>query len=434
MNKTEQKNKMIIADGYSFDLDDYKTGLNNNVLVVGTSGSGKSRSIVSPNIIQATGSYIISDPKGKLYKDYSGYLRQNGYRVVCLDFVDLLKSDHYNPFDYIDSEDDVVKFAHVITEITGSKTRNMDDFWNASQELLLQAIIGIIWENEKNGFIDNIYIELEELRGLGLKKNMTFAMELIRGIGVEKLGTTDGIFDVYESKYPDSFAVKKFKEFKSATGKTMHSIMITVFSSLSKFESKGIEKMMRCDDINILSAADEKTAIFVRVSDTDRTYDGIANLFYSQALQTLCNYADKCPDGRLFLNVRFILDDFATNCVIDNFPQIIAMIRSRGISATVMIQDETQLQTCYGAFGKSIANNCDTYVYLGGNDPDQARLVSLRCGVPMEDILHMKLGECWIVRRGENPVKRSIFNLEEFEQLMEVKRDEVERMERDYYE
>lgn len=347
-----QKGDLILADGKYYDMDCYRTKLNNNVLVVGTSGSGKTRSIVSPNIMQATGSYIISDPKGNLYGKYKAYLEERGYEVKKLDFTDPGHSIHYNFFSYIRDELDVMKLASIM--IDDIKDVQNDAFWTDSSRLLMQAMIGYIME-----CLDEDGQNLKEL----LKLISRFQIDENRS-GNDTLG--DLMFHQLDRENPDSYAVRQYKKFRIATGKTLKSILITVESQMGLFDTRELREMLSYDETNIQDIGKKKTALFVVVSDMDRSFDKLANIFFTQAMAELCRVADQeCEDQRLPLPVRFILDDFATNCKIEQFPRMISSIRSRGISTMLMIQSESQLRTSYATDDKTIISNCDTYVYLG---------------------------------------------------------------------
>lgn len=212
---------------------------------------------------------------------------------------------------------------------------------------------------------------------------------------------------------PDSHAVNLYTKFRVAADRTLRSILISVNARLGLFDVPELNQMTACDDIDIASIGQNKTALFVIVSDTDRSLDGLVNVFFTQAMNELCTYADKeCEYNTLPVPVQFILDDFATNCKIEDFPRMIASIRSRGISTMLMIQAESHLTECYGNDGRTIVGNCDNYVYMGGNDIETAKLVAERCDMPLKKILNMPVGTCWIFRRGQEPVNARNLDLD----------------------
>ena len=397
-----EANTMILGQDQYYSLDSYKTKLNNNVLVVGTSGSGKTRSIVTPNLLQATGSYVLSDPKGNLYKKYKGYLEEQGYVVKKLDFTDPEDSAHYNFFRYINSTQDIVKIARMlIYQRKGGG--HIDPFWDEASQLLVQAVIAYLRErwgpNEQNLHRLLQLINLCQTEG-SLEEIKTPLDRMMKELGREN---------------PDSYALSMYTKFRVAANRTLRSILISVNSRLGHFDTPELNKMTYSDDIDIASIGKKKTALFVVVSDTDRSMDGLVNIFFTQAMNELCRYADKeCENSCLPIPVRFILDDFATNCKIEEFPRMIASIRSRGISTMLMIQAESQLTESYGYDGKTIIGNCDTYVYLGGNDVETARAVAARCDLPEKKILNMPVETNWIFRRGQAPVYGHNFELEPF--------------------
>lgn len=410
-----RENDLIVAKEQYYSMDSYETQLNNNVLVVGTSGSGKTRSIVSPNILQAYGSYVISDPKGNLYQKYRGYLKKKGYEVQKVDFVNPICSAGYNFFRYIRNKQDILKIAHMLTyNQTSRNGLNKDPFWDQATELLLSSLIGYLWQF-----------------GTTDQQNLENVLKLVSLCDIkEEYGSItnplDSMMNAAEERLPNCFAVKQYKRFRQAASKTLKSILITTSAKLSKFDYPEMNRMLKKDEINFSSLGKSKKAVFVVVSDTDRSMDDLVNLFFSQAMNELCSYADKyCDNQRLPVDVRFILDDFATNCCIDEFPRMISSIRSRGISTMLMIQAESQLANCYGYDGKTIIANCDTYVYMGGNDLETAQAVAARCDVPVKKILYMPVGTNWIFRRGQMPVNGVNFELDNYS--MEKKKSDMER-------
>lgn len=397
------RNDMILAQDRYYSLNCYETRVNNNVLVVGTSGSGKTRSIVTPNILQATGSYVISDPKGNLYSKYRNYLRNRGYVVKKLDFTNPKRSAHYNFFNYIRSNMDIVKLAHMLI-YQRKNNSHADPFWDEAGQLLLQSLIAYLKEACD-----------EEDRTL---HSINRLLNAFQASGDAELAETplDRMIMGYEKEHPDSYAIETYKKFRIAADKTLRSILITTNARVGLWDTPEITEMTSSDDIEIENIGRRKTAIFVVVSDTDRSMDGLVNIFLTQTMNELCRVADReCKNNCLPVPVRFILDDFATNCKIEEFPRMIASIRSRGISTMLMIQAESQLTENYGYDGKTIIGNCDNYVYLGGNDIETAKAVAERCDMPVKKILNMPVGTNWIFRRGQSPVNGINFDPDTFE-------------------
>ena len=409
-----EDNTMILGQGQYYSLDSYKTQVNNNVLVVGTSGSGKTRSIVTPNLLQATGSYVVSDPKGNLYNKYKSYLEDKGYVVKKLDFTNPTDSAHYNFFQYIHNTQDIVKAAHML--IYQRKDYNpREPIWDEASQILVQFAIAYLRET--------LNYEQQNLHGV---------FELIglcQVIGDMENNKTplDSLMETYGRRNPHSYAFNMYKKFRVAASRTLRSILVTANARLGAFDTPELNEMTAYDDIDITSIGEQKTALFVVVSDTDRSMDRLANIFFTQAMNELCLYADKeCKDNRLPVPVRFILDDFATNCKIEEFPRMIASIRSRGISTMLMIQAESQLMESYAHDGKTIIGNCDTYVYLGGNDVETAKAVAERCDMPVKKVLNMPIGMNWIFRRGQAPVCGHNFDLDAFLEEKNLAAEEAE--------
>ncbi len=399
----QEQSNMILGKDRVYSLDTYSTKRNNNVMVVGASGAGKTRGIVSPNLMEATGSYIVSDPKGSLYGKYKGYLEERGYVVKKLDFTDPINSVHYNFLSYIREPKDIIKAAHMLAY---EENTTQDPFWDHSAAMLLSSLIAYTIEN----------LNASERNFRSIEKLLQSAKRGAYTSDDDSL--LDRLMDGHASRFPDSWAVRQYKNVAVAPERTFNSILITLTSKIRNFNSQELTEMMSRDDVNIPSIGKKKTALFVVVSDTDRSMDNLANLFFTQAMNELCRYADKeCKDYKLPVPVRFILDDFATNCRIDEFPRMVASIRSRGISAMLMIQAESQLMDSYGQDGRTIIGNCDTYVYMGGTDVETAKAVAERCDVPVKKILNMPVGTNVIFRRGEEPIWGKILDLDDYEEV-----------------
>lgn len=389
----------ILPNGELFDLDNLKTGLNNNMAILGASGAGKTRSVVIPNLLSAYGSYIVADPKGNLHKKYSEHMKRYGYKVIHLDFIHPDRSDRYNPLNYIRTTDDAMKLASQIVSLSyGGRSATNDPFWEKASELLVSSLIGYFMEGGKD--IDR------SLHGI------SFLLARIDP-NVYENGDTCEIDKIFESHSHDyyfrngeeSWAYAQYKKFISTAPRTFGCVIITLQSMIGAFDSLGMREMTSGDaELDLKAIGKEKTVVFLSISDTDRSKDTIANIFYSQTMNELCNYADEeCENSRLPVPVRFILDDFGTNCRIHSFENMISNIRSRGISAVLILQSESQLKKGYDESSHTILDNCDTIAYMGGNDVETARMIAERSNKPLHKILEMPLATNWVFRRGSSP-------------------------------
>ncbi len=400
--------RLRIADGISYSLDDMTTKLNNNVLVVGGSGTGKTRTIVTPNLHEAVGSYIISDPKGNLSKRYGNYLRKKGYTIQTVDFTHPEKSAHYNPLSNIRTTQDILKISSVIVNEQASVGTKADPYWDSMSIMLVSAIIAYMLESD--------------YQPCNFSSIMKLVREGERDDDESKKSELSARFKKHKLlRNPSSWACAQFESVNQAPQKTYDCIRSSLSAKFANFDTEELQIMMSGNDFDFSSVGRKKTALFVTVSDTDRTMDGLVNIFFTQAMQSLCDYADnQCYDNRLPVPVRFILDDFATNCRIDEFPRMISSIRSRGISVMLMIQSEAQLTQGYGYDDSTIISNCDTYVYLGGNDVSTAQSISVRCNKPLGHVLNMPVGSCWVFRRGSQPVYAKLNDVKECISEMEL--------------
>ena len=391
---------IVLPDGSMFSSDGYVTRTNNNIIVLGTSGGGKTRSMVIPNILSATESMIISDPKGSLYEYYGDYLRSYGYRVVRLDLIDPEESCGYNPLDYVQTSDEIMCLTHQICFADGPSL-SIDPFWDRSTELLLSALIGYLVEQRETYMIYPSEVNIHEVITL-LDKIDAAKME------EEQTCELDREFIVHSEQYSslahqESWAYRQWIKFRHVADKTLNCVLMTANAMLARIDTTGIRKMMRKDNVKLYNIGSELTAIFVEISDTDRSKDLLANVFYSQAMSELCKSADSQPDHRLSVPVRFILDDFGTTSNIAGFENMISNIRSRCISAMIVIQSLSQLERRYCESSHTIIDNCDTLLYMGGNDVDTAEYIAKRCNKSLGTILSMPVGRHWQFRRGQKP-------------------------------
>lgn len=388
LNELNTANERILAEGRTVSNDSFRTGLNNNDLIIGPSGGGKTTGYVIPNINQHYGSYIVADTKGNLCRKLERSLRQAGYRVNTLDLVDLERSCRYNPLDFITrngksySELDVTRLAAILSPVQ-IKT---DPFWELTAQTVLAALIAFTLETMPRQEQDLITVN-----------------KLSKLMNSPNFGK---LFTKLEIQNPDSFAVKKFQSFKEVihVDKTWGCIEQFVSKALSIFDLKAFKKMFRGNQrkVNFESIASEPNVLFINISDTERSLDPMTNIFYSQMFQQLCQIADKSPDSRLKVPVQVILDDFATNAYIPHFDKLISVVRSRNISACPVIQSLSQLETLYGvSASKTIINNCDHILYLGGSDVETADFISSHTDKSRETVMYMPLDKAYLIERGK---------------------------------
>ena len=395
----KKKNMRVMAKGLYMSNDTRVTGLNNNDLIIGPSGAGKTTGYVKPNLLLGGGSIIVADTKGALLQEVGPEMARRGYRVLHLDFSDLAESSlGYAPLDSIRrgedgrySQQDVMTIAKALCPIEDFK----QPFWDHAAAMLLASIIGTVLEYysrewQTMGMVSELFEEL--CAGYGQKEGGQFHQMVF------KLG----------QKNPESFAWRKFRMVSSCEGadKMYCSILGILAEKLDVLTFDGIERLFQMEErVDFAGLGREKTALFLTVSDTDRSMDRLVNLFYTQALQGLCRSADRdYPDHRLPVSVRFILDDFATNTVIPDFDSIISVIRSREIYVSIIIQSLSQLEGLYGhAKAMTIINNCDNCLYLGGQDVETASYFSLKMNRTVDTILNLPLDAAILFTRGQRP-------------------------------
>ena len=332
-----------------------KYARNKNILVIGGSGSGKTRFFCKPSLLQAHSSYVCTDPKGTLLPEIGTFLERKKYRIKCLNLINFRKSMRYNPLAYIRSEKDILKLVNaLIMNTKGEGEKSSEDFWVKAERLYYSALIGYIW-----------YEATEE------EKNFITLLDLINASEAREDDETyqspvDLLFSQLEEREPDHFAVKQYRKFKMAAGKTLKSILISCGARLAPFDIKELRDLMEYDELELDTLGDQKTALFVILSDTDSTFNFVAALMYSQLFNLLCDKADDFYGGRLPVHVRLILDEFANIGQIPNFDKLIATIRSREISASIILQSQSQLKTIYKDAADTIVGNCDSTLFLGG--------------------------------------------------------------------
>ena len=334
-----------------------KYARNKNILVIGGSGSGKTRFFVKPNLMQLHSSYVITDPKGTVLLEVGQMLYDAGYEIKVLNTINFKKSMHYNPFAYLHDEKDILKLVNtLIVNTKGEGQQATEDFWVKAEKLLYQAYIGYIYYEcvkEEQNFITLIdMINASETREDD--ENFKNAIDLI--------------FEELEADEPDHFAVKQYKKYKLAAGKTAKSILISCGARLAPFDIKELRDLTEYDEMELDKIGERKTAMFMIMSDTDGTFNFILAMMQSQMFNLLCECADDLHNGKLPVHVRFLLDEFANIGQIPQFDKLIATIRSREISASIILQSKSQLKAIYKDNADTIEGNCDTTLFLGGKE------------------------------------------------------------------
>ncbi len=403
------ENNVILTETESITMNSRpsnpKYARNKNVLIIGGSGSGKTRFWLKPNLMQLHSSYVITDPKGtiilecgkllqrgapktkakldkkgkpikdkkgniitEIVRDKKGKIVYESYKIKVLNTIDFKKSMKYNPFAYIRNEKDILKLVTALIANTKGEGKSGDDFWEKSEILLYTALIGYIF-----------YEAPEE------EQNMNTLVEMINAMEVREDDETfknpiDLMFDALEEKNPEHFAVRQYKKYKLAAGKTAKSILISCGARLAPFDIKELRELMPYDELELDKVGDRKTALFVIISDTDDSFNFIAALMYSQLFNLLCDKADNEYGGRLPVHVRCLLDEFANIGKIPKFDKLIATIRSREISACIILQAQSQLKAIYKDNAETVAGNCDTTLFLGGKEKTTLKEISENLG------------------------------------------------------
>ena len=336
---------------------DPKTARNKNVLVVGGSGSGKTRFFIKPNLMQLHSSYVVTDPKGSIAVECGKLMLRNGYKVKIFNSINFKKSHHYNPFAYIHSEKDILKLVTTLIANTKGDGKSGDDFWQKAETLLYTALIGYIH-----------YEAPEE------EQNFATLIEFINAMEVREDDETfennvDLAFKELESREPNHFAVRQYKKYKLAAGKTAKSINISCGARLAPFDIQELREITMYDELELDTLGDRKTALFLIMSDTDSTFNFLISMIYSQLFNLLCEKADDVYGGRLPIHVRCLIDECANIGQIPNLEKLMATIRSREISACLVLQAQSQLKALYKDNADTIIGNCDSSIFLGGKEP-----------------------------------------------------------------
>ena len=342
-----------------------KYARNKNILVIGGSGSGKTRFFVKPNLLQMHSSYVVTDPKGTVLLEVGKALKEGGYAIKVLNTINFKKSMHYNPLAYIRSEKDILKLVNtIIANTKGEGSQSGEDFWVKAERLYYSALIGYIWYEAPES-----------------EKNLNTLIEMINASEAREDDESfenpiDLLFKELEAENPEHFAVRQYKKYKLAAGKTAKSILISCGARLAPFDINELRDLTEYDELQLDTLGDTKTALFVIISDTDDTFNFIVSIMYTQLFNLLCDKADDEYGGRLPVHVRFILDEFANIGQIPKFDKLIATIRSREISAAIILQAQSQLKAIYKDNADTIVGNCDTMLFLGGKEKTTLKEIS----------------------------------------------------------
>ena len=334
-----------------------KYARNKNILVIGGSGSGKTRFFVKPNLMQMHSSFVVTDPKGTVLVECGKMLKKGKYKIKVLNTINFAKSMHYNPFAYLRSEKDILKLVNtIIVNTKGEGQQSGEDFWVKAEKLYYTALIAYIW-----------YEAPEEEQNFAMLIDMIDASEA-REDDENFKNAVDLLFDELAEKDPNHFAVRQYAKYKLAAGKTAKSILISCGARLAPFDIRELRDLMEYDDLELDTLGEQKTALFVIISDTDATFNFVVSIMYSQLFNLLCDKADDVYNGRLPVHVRMLLDEFANIGQIPQFEKLIATIRSREISASIILQSKSQLKAIYKDNADTIEGNCDTTLFLGGKE------------------------------------------------------------------
>ena len=363
-----QKDSIPLTQHVRLGLDTHKHRRSLNVLVIGGSGAAKTRSFVLPNILTANTNYVITDPKSEVLLATGGYLKKQGYDVRVLNLVNLEQSDGYNPFCYLRDEKDVLKLVNNLIQSTTPKgSHESDPFWTKAETALLQAIILMLFQEAPE-----------------YEQNFSMVMRVLEYAEVREedeghVSPLDLLFESIERRKPDSVAVRQYKVFKLAAGKTAKSILVSTAVRLAPFNLPQIQALTNHDDMDLYTLGEKKVALYAVIPDNDNTFNFLVSLLYAQAFQALYYSADQIHHGPLPRHVRFVLDEFAA-MPLPGFTRELATMRSRSISASVIIQNMAQIKELYKDSWETIPGNCDTILYLGGNESSTHKYVSEMLG------------------------------------------------------
>ncbi len=373
-DKRWAENKLL-TQNVRIGLDGRKHRRNLNILVCGGSGAGKTRFFCKPNAMQANTSMVILDPKGEIVRDVGGLLEEKGYEVKVLDLINMEKSHCYNPFVYLDNDNDVQRLVTNLFKSTTPKgAQSQDPFWDTAASMLLLALI--------------FFLKYEAPED---EQNFQMVMELLRAGEVKEdddsyISPLDELFDRLEMADPDHIAVKYYRDYHSGSAKTLKSIQITLAARLEKFNLESLASLTATDELDLQSLGEKKTALFALIPDNDTSFNFLVSILYTQLFQQLFYVADHRYGGALPIHVHFLMDEFANVSLPDDFDKILSVMRSRSISVSIILQNLAQLKALFEKQWESIVGNCDSFLYLGGNEQSTHKYVSELLGKETIDL------------------------------------------------
>ena len=374
MQKPIEGNK-ILTRHMKIGLDGRKHRRNLNVLVIGGSGSGKTRFYCKPNMMQANTSFVVTDPKGEILRDTGNLLKEKGYEIKVLDLINMEKSHCYNPFVYLKDDNDVQKLVTNLFKATTPKNaQSQDPFWDTAASMLLLALI--------------FYLKYEAPEE---EQNFAMVLEMMRYGSVseedeEYMSPLDSLFYDLELRQPNHIAVKYYKNYHSGSGKTLKSIQITLAARLEKFNLESLAMLTRTDELNLSSLGEKKTALFALLPDNDTSFNFLVSILYTQLFQQLFYLADGQHGGSLPVHCHFLMDEFANVSLPEDFEKALSVMRSRGVSVSIILQNLTQLKKLFEKEWESITGNCDSFLYLGGNEQSTHEYVAKLLGKETIDL------------------------------------------------
>lgn len=364
---SEQKffENRLLTRNVKVGLNTRRHNRNLNVLVCGGSGAGKTRFYCKPNLMQANTSFVVLDPKGELLRDTGNLLKEKGYKIRVLDLITMEKSHSYNPFMYLKTDNDVQKLVTNLFKSTGAKgSQKVDPFWDTAASMLLLALI--------------FYLHYEAPKE---EQNFSMVLELLRAAAIEDEeecapSPLDDLFNELEMENPDHIALKYYRSYRAGSNKTLKSIQITLASRLEKFNLESLAMLTITDEMELASLGKEKVALFVLIPDNDPSFNFLVSILYTQLFQQLFYLADHVYGGSLPVPVHFLMDEFANVSLPDDFEKILSVMRSRGVSVSIILQNMAQLKSLFEKQWESIVGNCDEFLYLGGNEQSTHKYIS----------------------------------------------------------